>query len=143
MRLNKREIHDLLKKKKGEFSGSPRRSPVFDFFMENYESIMLEIGSPIRWKTMCEWLNELGITNANGEPPKESHVRQIWYAVRKKVQKQREAEAEEATLKEQKAQERREARKREKQEEREGLRRFNLLVERQKEKKPHRPHNLR
>ncbi|MBB2169970.1 hypothetical protein HLH36_16730 [Gluconacetobacter aggeris] len=60
----------------------------------NYEVIRTEWGSRrMNWGALCQWFEEQGLTNSNGEIANIRCAKMIWFRVGKRLEQERKTEA--------------------------------------------------
>lgn len=72
-------------------------SGVFIWMKNNHDTLAQALaGKRVSWKRMCDWLEQLGLTDRSGKTPTQRNARETWYQVRKAVL--REKADQEATM---------------------------------------------
>jgi len=65
---------------------SPVRSPVYVWMRRNHTRLATQFsGVRVQWAGVAAKLDELGIKDVNGNPPKAASVRRTWWRVRRDV----------------------------------------------------------
>lgn len=61
-------------------------SPVYLWLRQNHDGLVAQFGGTrIRWASVAAALVELGVTDANGAPPRAATIRRTWWRVRRDV----------------------------------------------------------
>lgn len=61
-------------------------SPVYLWLRRNHDGLLAQFGDTrIRWASMAATLVSLGVTDANGAPPRAATIRRTWWRVRRDV----------------------------------------------------------
>ena len=73
-----------------ELSRSSERSSLFWWMVENHDLLAGAAGGKrIRWKPTCAYLEQLGLRDADGNPPTERTARETWSRARAEVKRLR------------------------------------------------------
>lgn len=61
-------------------------SPVYLWLRRNHDGLLAQFGNTrIRWASVAATLVALGVTDANGAPPRAATIRRTWWRVRRDV----------------------------------------------------------
>lgn len=61
-------------------------SPVYLWLRRNHDGLLAQFGDTrIRWASVADTLTALGVTDANGAPPRAATIRRTWWRVRRDV----------------------------------------------------------